>query len=200
MRFNISENDSRRSRTYAGLWVRNDGTGMTGVEVYNNTVIVGPWTDQAAAVHGEGVEACFRNNIFLGIGGAVLLRVEKPHGKVRFENNLYWQGGSPVQVKWDQDAYRSLEDWRKATGAESLDGKPLGLFGNPMLTVHAEGVRAYQLVGVASLEAFRPLRGSPAQKNGLNLRSGFGLNSVLEDFVGRRLPATGPWPIGAFVR
>jgi hypothetical protein len=99
MRFNISENDSRRSRTYAGLWVRNDGTGMTGVEVYNNTVIVGPWTDQAAAVHGEGVEACFRNNIFLGIGGAVLLRVEKPHGKVRFENNLYWQGGSPVQVK-----------------------------------------------------------------------------------------------------
>ena len=52
VRFNISENDSRKSRDYAGLWVRADGREMTGVEIYNNTVIVGPWTDQAAHIYG----------------------------------------------------------------------------------------------------------------------------------------------------
>ncbi|MDB6129012.1 MAG: hypothetical protein JWM04_119, partial [Verrucomicrobiales bacterium] len=57
VRFNISENDSRKSRTYAGIWVRNDGNGMKGIEIYNNTVVMGEGCDQAAYVHGEGVEA-----------------------------------------------------------------------------------------------------------------------------------------------
>jgi hypothetical protein len=69
VRFNISENDSRKSRAYAGIWVRSDGTNMTGVEIYNNTVVAGPWTDQTVCVHGNGVEARFRNNIFVASGG-----------------------------------------------------------------------------------------------------------------------------------
>jgi len=200
VRFNVSENDCRKSRAYAGLWVRNDGKGMTGVEVYNNTILAGPWTDQAAAIHGEGVEACFRNNIFLAKGGAIPLRVEKPHSKLRFENNLYWRDGSPVQVEWDQKAYASLEEWRKETGEESLDGNPVGLFENPRLTVHAAGMRSGQFLGVGDLQAFRPLPGSPAKKAGLNLRGRLASNTVFEDFVGRRLPAAGSWPLGAFVR
>jgi hypothetical protein len=200
VRFNVSENDSRKSRTYAGLWVRNDGTGMTGVEVYNNTVVVGSWTDQAAFVHGDGVEACFRNIIFLAVGGAVPLRVEKPHDKVRFENNLYWQDGSLVQIKWDQQVFRSLQDWREATGAESLDGKPLGLFENPKLTVQAEVLRSSQVLDVSNLLAFRPLPGSPAGTKGLNLPRRFGWDMVLQDFGGQRLTATGSWPLGAFGR
>jgi hypothetical protein len=199
VRFNISENDSRKSRTYAGLWVRNDGNGMTGVEVYNNTVLVGPWTGQAAAIHGEGVEARFRNNIFLSAGGAVPLRVEKPHGKLRFENNLYWREGSPVQVEWDRKVYTSLEEWRKETGQEIVDGHPSGLFEDPKVSVHAAGVRAGQFVGAADLQAFRPLPGSPAKERGLNLR-GSGRDIVSEDFGGGRLPASGSWPLGAFAR
>lgn len=200
VRFNISENDSRKNRTYAGLWVRNDGDGMTGVEVYNNTVLVGPWTDQAASVHGDGVEACFRNNIFLAQGGVVPLRVEKPHSKLRFENNLYWRDGSPVPVEWGQKAYTGLEEWRKETCQELLGGNPLGWFENPRLTLHAPGMRSGQFVGVSNLQAFRPLPGSPAKNKGLNLRSRFGIGITLDDFVGRRLPATGPWPLGACAR
>ncbi len=199
VRFNIGENDSRKSRAYAGLWVRNDGKGMTGLEVYNNTVLVGPWTDQAAAIHGEGVEARFRNNIFLAAGGAVPLRVEKPHGKLRFENNLYWREGSPVQVEWDQKVYTSLEEWRKETGQELLDGHPLGLFEDPKLRPHAAAAPAGQFVGAEDLQAFRPLPGSPARERGLSLRS-TGRDIVSEDFAARRLPATGPWPLGAFAR
>jgi len=39
VRFNISENDPRKSRNYAGLWLRADGREITGVEVYNS---IGP--------------------------------------------------------------------------------------------------------------------------------------------------------------
>ena len=199
VRFNIGANDSRKNRAYAGLWVRNDGNGMTGLEVYNNTVLAGPWTGQAAAIHGEGVEACFRNNIFLAAGGAVPLRVEKPHRKLRFENNLYWSEGSPVQVEWDQKVYTSLEQWRKETGQELLDGHSLGLFQDPKLTALAAGTQTGQFAGVADLQAFRPLPGSPAKQGGLSLPS-MGRDTVSEDFVGRRLPATGSWPLGAFIR
>ena len=198
VRFNVSENDSRKSRGYAGLWVRNDDDGMTGLEIYNNTVVVGSWTGQAVSIHGEGLEACLRNNLFLAQGGAVPLRVEKSHGKLRFENNLYWQGGSPVQVVWDQKAYRSIEDWRMATGAESLDGKPSGHFGNPKLTAHTPEAGSVQYVNLAELRAFRPLPGSPGRNGGLNLRERLGPAFVAEDFAGKRLPATGPWPLGAF--
>ena len=199
VRFNISANDSRKSRRYAGLWVRNDGNGMTGVEVYNNTVVVGPWTDQAAAVCGNGVEARFRNNIFLGAGGAVPLRVENPHNKLRFENNLYWRGGSPVHVVWGQETFATLEDWRRATGAEVLEGHPLGFAEDPgLVSIHDAVVHPKQLVGIADLRDFRPLPGSPAKQGGLNLRNRFGDGFAADDFFGRRLSSDGPWPLGAF--
>ena len=200
VRFNISQNDSRKSRSYAGLWVRNDGNGMTDLEVYNNTVIVGTWTDQAAGIHGEGVEANFRNNVFLAAGDAVPLRVEKPHGRLRFENNLYWREGNPVTVAWNQEAYASLAAWRKAAGQELLDGRPVGLFENPKLSLHAPGVCPSPSAGVRKLEAFRPLRGSPAKKAGLNLQRRLGSGFASEDISGNRLPTTGSWPLGALAR
>ena len=87
VRFNISENDARKGKRYAGLWVRTDGKEMTNLEIYNNTVIEGPWTDQAAHISARGVEARVRNNIFVSTGSALPLRVEDPHERVRFENN-----------------------------------------------------------------------------------------------------------------
>ena len=41
VRFNISENDSRKGKRYAGLWVRTDGREISGVQIYNNTVTIG---------------------------------------------------------------------------------------------------------------------------------------------------------------
>ncbi len=200
VRFNISENDSRKSRTYAGLWVRSDGKGMTGVEVYNNTVLAGPWTDQAAGICGEGVEARFQNNIFLSTGGAVPLRVEKPHGRLRFENNLYWTRGSPVSVAWSEKFYTDLKEWRKETGEELLEGCPLGFAQDPKLSAHPVSVLLNHMVGVENLRAFRPLPGSPARQRGLNLHEVFGLDCGSADFCGRRLPANGPWPLGALAK
>ena len=200
VRFNISENDSRKSRTYAGLWLRSDGPKMSGVEIYNNTVFIGPWTDQAASVHGHEVEASFRNNIFVATGTPVPLRVTQPHGGLRFEGNLYWREGAPVEIAWGSKAYSSLGEWRDRTGQEIYRGRPLGLWASPQLSGHAPGLRARAPISLPSLRAFWPLAASPALKGGLDLPQVFGLNTGAWDFSGHRLPFSGPWPLGAIGR
>jgi len=197
VRFNISENDSRKSRHYAGLWVSADKKDMTGVEIYNNTVLIGPWCDQAAWLCGRGVEARVRNNIFIAKAPALPLRVEQPTDRLRFENNLYWREGAPVQVAWGAQSYSSLAQWRDRTGQESLNGKPTGFFANPALTSQPPGVHPGQLVGLDSLRAFRPLPNSPALAGGLDLRAVFGLDSGSGDLLGLTLPASGHLPLGA---
>jgi hypothetical protein len=199
VRFNVSENDARKNRGYAGLWVRNDGDGMSGIEIYNNTVIAGPWTDQAASIHGKGLDVCLRNNLFVAKGNAVPLRVEQPHAGIRLENNLYWQEGSPVKVRWGESVYTSLADWRKATGAESLNEHALGFFGDPRLVGdHRKPDLSQPVSTIAELIEFRPLPGSIARNGGLNLQEKLEPGFVARDFQGKRLLPTGPWPLGAF--
>ncbi|HEV8543688.1 MAG TPA: right-handed parallel beta-helix repeat-containing protein [Verrucomicrobiae bacterium] len=198
VRFNVSENDSRRSRGYAGLWVRNDNDGIQDLEIYNNTVVAGAWTDQAASIYGEGLAACLRNNIFFARGGAVPLRVEKAQGTLRFENNLYWREKAPVQVLWDEKIYNSLEDWRIATGAESLGGKAVGLFAESKLALHGKEAFSRRNESLRKLPTFRLSPESPAKNGGLNLRERFGPAFASQDFNGTELSASGPWPFGAF--
>jgi hypothetical protein len=195
VRFNISENDARKNRYYAGLWVRTDGKEMTGVEIYNNTVLVGPWTDQAAHIYARGVEARVRNNIFIAKGSALPLRVEEPEGRVHFENNLYWREGGPTQIAWGTNTHSSLQEWRDQAGQESLGGGPVGLFANPVLTEHSPNATPGERHGLQAGRAFRPLPGSPALVGGLDLRKRCGLDVGLRDFLGT--PLSDVLPLGA---
>jgi hypothetical protein len=195
VRFNISENDSRKNRYYAGLWVRCDGKEITGVEIYHNTVVIGPWTDQAAHIYVRGVEARLRNNIFVATGSALPLRVEEPEGRVRFENNLYWSEAGGTQIAWGTETYSSVKEWRDRTGQELLAGEPTGLFANPALSNHAPDVSPSERRGLQAGRAFRPLPGSPALVGGLDLRKKFGLDIGQRDFLGT--PLSGALPLGA---
>jgi hypothetical protein len=197
VRFNISKNDSRKGRRYAGLWVRADGKQIAGLEIYNNTVVIGPWTDQAALINARGVEARLRNNIFIAGGSAMPLRVESPGDQVRFENNLYWRDGGPTEISWGAQTYSSLKEWRDRTGQELLSGEPTGLFADPALSRIAPGTGT----GVPheleyAVTEFRPSPSSPAVKGGLDLRKIFGVDTGTRDFLGP-LPRTGPFPLGA---
>ena len=198
VRFNISENDSRKSRRYAGLWVCTDGPEMTGVEIYNNTILIGPWTDQAAYVRGRGVEARFHNNVFWSTGEAAPLRVDGPHeGKLRFENNLYWREGGDVQIAWGNRIYNDFPGWRGETGQEQFGGQPLGFWTDPRLSRHPTDVRPGREVGLSSLRAFRPLPNSPAIDSGLDLAGRFRLDIGGRDLFGAAFSKAGPWPLGA---
>ncbi|MGO8699194.1 MAG: right-handed parallel beta-helix repeat-containing protein [Limisphaerales bacterium] len=196
VRFNISENDSRKGRRYAGLWVRSDGKEISGVEIYNNTVVVGPWTDQAALINARGIEARLCNNIFIGTGIALPLRVDQPQNRVRFENNLYWRTDGPTEIAWGQQTYASLPEWREKTGEELVDGQPKGLFADPGLSRHPAGFHPGQCVGLHAVRAFHPLAKSPALADGLDLRKMFGLDPGGQDLLGP-LPPSGNLPLGA---
>jgi hypothetical protein len=163
VRFNISENDARKNRYYGGLWVRSDGKEMTGVEIYNNTIVMGPWADQAAHIYAQGVNARVRNNIFLGAGPALPLRVEPTGGPVRFENNLYWREGAPTEIAWGAQTYSSLAEWRDRTGQECLGGRPTGLFGSPGLDQQRPDTSPGRPRGLEAGKVFRPLPGARAR-------------------------------------
>jgi len=195
VRFNISENDSRKNRSYGGLWVRTDGKEITELEIYNNTVVVGPWTDQAAHIYARGVEARVRNNIFVATGSALPLRVEEPEERVRFENNLYWREAGVTQIAWGTRTYSGLKEWRDRTGQERLGEEPTGLFANPAFSRQRPDVPPGERRGLAAGRAFRPLAGSPALVGGLDLRKKFGLDIGLRDFLGT--PLAGALPLGA---
>jgi len=196
VRFNISENDSRKGRRYAGLWVRTDGKEITGLEIYNNTVVIGPWTDQAALINAHGIEARVRNNIFIATGPARPLCVESPDDHVRFENNLYWREGGPTEISWGAQIYSSLKEWRDRTGQELLSGEPTGLFADPVLCPLGPDARPGEHRGLQPMRAFRPLPSSPAVAGGLDLRKRFGLDTGARDFLGL-LPGAGRFPLGA---
>ncbi len=196
VRYNISENDSRKGPRYAGLWVRTDGKEITGLQIYNNTVVIGPWTDQAALINARGIEAHVRNNIFVTTGPARPLRVEQPGDRVRFENNLYWREGGPTEISWGAQTYSSLQEWRDRTGQELLSGKPTGLFADPVLSRNPPEALPGELRGFQAISAVRPLPTSPALAGGLDLRKMFGLDTGARDFLGQ-LPLAGLYPLGA---
>jgi hypothetical protein len=197
VRFNISENDARKGGArYAGLWVRTDGREMTGLEIYNNTIVIGPWAAQAAFVDGRGVEAQLCNNIFVANGQAWPLRMEQPQNKVRFENNLYWRTSGPTEISWGSEVYSNLQTWRDRTGQELVNGVGTGLFADPLLCGHPPGTQPSERHGAQTMRGYRPLPGSPVLSGGWDLRKRLGFDTGPRDFLGRLLTAD-RFPLGA---
>jgi len=196
VRFNVSDNDSRRSRNYAGLWVRSDGNGITGLKVYNNTVRMGPWSNQAAYIDGNGVEAEFRNNILVGCGGAVPLMVEHPQGKLQFLNNLYWGGGAAFKIHWGDQIYTELSGWRQATGQESLGGKLLGVIADPQLPDESNKTPGSNGDWRQRLAAYKPVRGSAILNQGIAAGTEVSEAKNCADILGGVLTIK-TWPLGA---
>lgn len=94
VRFNLSENDSRKNRTYAGLWICTDGQPMTGVEIHENTVITGDWADQTVFIHARQVQGKIHHNTFVGRGRAIPIRIRDAHPGMQIFDNKEWQNDS----------------------------------------------------------------------------------------------------------
>lgn len=188
VRFNISENDSRRSRTYAGLWVRADGRPMTGLEVYNNTVPAGGWTDQAAYICAAGIEARIRNNILIARDRGQAICVVEPRASLRCEGNLYWRSGDPFSLQWGGTNFNTLEAWRMQTSQESSQGNIAGLFVDPRLSSHPPELNPFTQVGLAKLVAFHPRPDSPVINGGVDLSATYQTTKEPRDLLGHPVP------------
>lgn len=199
VRYNISENDARKN-AYAGIFVRNDGSGVRDLAVYHNTVYVSPsnrgGSPRALLVH-KTENVRLSNNLLLAAGGVPLVDVGENQPGLRFDNNAYFTTGGPFVIRHGDKTYATLEAWRGATGQERLPaGRNVGLsgadagvsqpgYGGPNTDPH-KTLRAYKarpgspLIGAALPEP--PFRtGGPASR----------------DFWGAPLPRTGGRTIGA---
>ena len=187
VRYNISENDAVKGKAYGAIYVGNDGHGMSGVEIYNNTFIARKPVDAAVNIHGKNIAVAFRNNLILSASNIPLVKIDEDNDKLVFQGNLYWNDAAGFRISGKQ-TYASLDAWRQA-GKELLKGKPLGLFADPKLDFSAKR-------GLFVLSS-----GSPAVDAGLDLKVNFGIEPGVRDFAGRKIQnGKGLFDLGALGR
>jgi hypothetical protein len=205
VRFNISQNDGR-ANSYGGieLWGR-----IVSAEIYNNTVYVSPaaaGAPRAVRIWNAGVTSLFvsgvhlRNNLFVTANGLPVVEVTAAAlagaSDLRFESNNYFGSGSGLAFLWNGASYSGLTTWR-ATGQETLGGKPVGLAVDPLLTAPGAGQTLDDADRLADLSAYRLRDGSPMSDAGLDLALALGLDPGPTDFFGVLLGQRAGYDIGA---
>jgi hypothetical protein len=180
VRYNISQNDGKPGQ-FAGIriyWLE----GMSDAEIYNNVVY--NVDGSAVDLYGDQMPGMrFRNNIF--ISGTALI-TGGAH-KARFEGNSYWLlDGKPFEV----DGYSSLEAWAEATGQERIDGKLVGLWGDPKV-VRPGLATLTNPKALGTLTEYRLMPNSPCIGAGLPIDDNGG-----RDFWGAPVPANAKPSIG----
>ncbi|GGT12376.1 right-handed parallel beta-helix repeat-containing protein [Streptomyces purpureus] len=188
VRFNLSDNDSRKLPWYGGIVAY--GARVKNLNLYHNTVVTKKnprRVQQAPALRLEqGLRNVkIRNNIFV-TDGAPLIDSEhayKPTA-VRFQGNDYFSTDT-WKVKWGPGVYPTLREWRAAAvGQERLGAQPTGTDADPCLESAATPIRS-----VAGADTMVPGCGEALENAALDLRVlGVDLGSV--DYFGERLAPT----------
>ena len=200
VRFNISENDGR-CNNYGGIVIGNDGSGVHDLEIYHNTVYIGatnigghPKTIEirnAAHIH-------VRNNLLVSAGGVPAAQITDKQTDIVFQGNAYWNQSGDLNFLDNGQSYRSLADWRKATGQETRGGIAIGFTENPLLSHPDANETIRDISRLPFLTAYRPGRAFLNRFPAPDLRREFGLNPGGQDFAGRPLPSGKPLAPGAY--
>ncbi len=189
VRFNISENDSRKSAEGA-VFVGNFAIahGIENAGIHNNTFFISATPTglrpPAVTIHeNEGVSGVhLRNNLLFASHDGPLLASVPPPAKARFQGNNYWGG------RFDLDAIRSA-------GQEMLSATSLGSRLDPRLQNPGGGGSPQEPSDLPALFAYRLSAGSPLISAGLDLAGLFNIDPGLTDFFG--VPLTLPLSVGA---
>src|SRR5207237_201945 len=102
-----------------------DGVGgLSGEEIYNNTIFVSGSTQAPWAVLIAGVpsEIHLRNNILVTSAGALTMYVAPNLTGILFQGNDYWNGGAGLVIWWGNSSWPDVNSWRQATGQEMVNG------------------------------------------------------------------------------
>jgi hypothetical protein len=189
IRYCVSINDAY-STVGAGSFFIWNGSGvsnqLSNCYIYNNVV----YSMSAPVISFENASKhenfIFSNNIFLGKGR--LISGENSGSK--FAGNVWWSEAG--KAKFMQ--YNSLNDWIKATGQESQDGKIIGVQTDPGLT----GPFVTDITDpneLSSLSGYRIRPDSPVINKGVAVKTLYGFNPPSNDFYGNQIPeGTSPQP------
>jgi hypothetical protein len=190
IRYNISQNDSRRNSMAAILVEGNPGNAF-GSEIYNNTIFMKPpvtGTTVGLLLFDNDTAVDVRNNIVQTTGGVPALVNPGPGPTAVFQGNGYWAGGSAFQILWGTTPYDSLVDWRNATSQEKLNGAAVGLEADPQLSNPGGGGTIGNPDLLANLTPYELKPTSPMLTAGLNLSALFGIDPGTHDLYGNVIP------------
>ena len=207
IRYNISENDSRKYGGAITIWCfDNTNVGIDGVAIHNNTVYLTPtstgFIPRAVYIMSDGIaNASLRNNILQTTGGVPLIVSLGTRG-VTLQGNSYWTTGGPIDIQWGGAYYNSLNSWQSAVNQELVDGQNAAINEDPKLVAPGMGGMQSTAMAPSGRTAWTPYQlqaTSPLWGRGLNLNSRFGMNPGPHDFFGLPTPAAGsPANVGAF--
>ena len=199
VRYNISQNDGRKSLSWAGIMVAGP---VQNSHVHNNTVYATPsayWFYGALLVTGQTTGLNIRNNVFItagGSGGMQQLSIASGQVNMALQNNAYWGSGVRLNLNWGYQTATTLADFRRISGQETLNGAPVGVETDPLLTAPGTGPSFNDPGMVTTLTAYKPLPGSPLINKGFSIAA-LGVDPGTGDFVGAPIPEGGAFDIGA---
>jgi len=220
IRYCISENDARSDSEWGSFeifpWA---DTSIANCHIYNCVAYLTTrsgtrcasgfesYGKESTTGYGSGrtVGCSFRNNViyldgpgtdlrlFTGNRGGILPR------EVEFQGNVYYSSQGGVAIYFNDHFYSDFENWRlMAPGQETLRGKNLGAFVNPLFSNLGTAHTLQNPYLLSALTSYQPTFSSPCIDRGLNLKKLFRINPGEFDFLGRSLPTNGPFGIGAF--
>jgi hypothetical protein len=201
LRYNISQNDGRNNG-YSAIDVYNGGSTITNVEIYNNTVFVGPVASgrmpRAFRMSHATTNVHVRNNVFSTGASVPVVEIgdDADHTGLLLQGNAYWSGGGPLTIRWGRTTFRDLAAWREATGQERFMGRDTGLFADPKLANAGNGQAINDPDTLRNLTAYRVEAGSPLLDAGLNLRD-VGVDPGPHDYYLTTIPQGTRFDIGA---
>ncbi|MEY9931566.1 hypothetical protein ABH926_006215 [Catenulispora sp. GP43] len=190
IRYNISDNDGRRLPQNGGLTVY--GSYISGLDVYQNTVVMSGTGGQAPAllVSGSQKGITVRNNVLVTDGSPVATVLALTASHATLQGNDYYASSGQWYAVWGNTTYTNLAAWRAATGEEQFSGQPTGLSVDPCFS----GGQLPEIQSPAGAEAIVPACTALAGK-GLDLEKLFQTKAGSTDYFGRVL--TTPPPVGA---
>jgi len=210
VRYNVSENDGRKNG-YASIVIDSgphptEKTRVGDFKFYGNTILMtkGPHGHRGyppvISIYGTKLSGVrFWNNIFIARDGMEIFNnTEEIAGdSVMFQGNCYFTAGDPFKVTWNGKTYGSLDEWRRGTGQETLNGKPCGLEIDPGLTDIGKGVTLDDADKLKTLSGYKLVDGSPLVDRGLDIRDLFGEDPGKHDYFETPIPKGKGFDIGA---
>jgi hypothetical protein len=199
VRYCISENDGlgglMGSINFMALPTH--GKWLTDVKIYNNVIFSG----HAPVIYNYDLslakDIVFYNNIFVVTNNQPFFNYTgTPEGptidQMRFERNVYWTSGGPFNF----GGYTSMDEWRQATGNETVNGTNTALEIDPMLVNPGGGGSISNTYELVNMTAYRLKTNSPLINAGYDLAS-LGIDPGTRDFFGVAVPQEGGTDIGA---
>ncbi|MEU7008460.1 right-handed parallel beta-helix repeat-containing protein [Streptomyces sp. NPDC046332] len=187
VRFNLSHDDSRKLPLYGGIVAY--GGRVSDLDIYHNTVVMRTTDrdgeDAPALRLDKGLKNVrVQNNIFVTDGAPVVASTVafKP-AVVTLQGNDYFSTGE-WRVRWGDDSFWALGDWRTAARQERAGSTQTGTDADPCL--HGTEAPLTSVKGAVMLVPGCPRELTEAA---LNLRS-FGVDPGSVDYFGEYLPPT----------